>query len=56
MIFKKHCINYFAKPLTLLQAYTADPEYLSLVEVEVEVVFIGNTIGVSTPFCIVDAS
>ena len=54
MIFKKHCINYSAKPLTLLQAYTADPEYLSLVEVEV--VFIGNTIGVSTPFCIVDAS
>jgi hypothetical protein len=50
------CINYYANPLAVRQAYTADPEYLSLVEVEVEVVFIGNTIGVSTPFGTVDAS
>jgi hypothetical protein len=47
-------INYYAKFLALHQAYTTDPEYLSLVEFEVD--FIGNTIEVSTPFGIVDAS
>lgn len=55
------CLNYYARilpfPLFLPEAYTADPEYLWLLSlVEVEVVFIGNTIGVSTPFGIVDAS
>ena len=58
MIFQKQyvCINYYDQILGLRQAYTANPEYLSLVEVAVEVVCIGNTIGVLTPFGIVDTS
>jgi len=45
--------------LFLPETYTGDPEYLlSLadVDVDVEIPFIGNTIGVSTPFAIADAS
>jgi len=55
--------NYYTRSIIVLlflpETYTADPEYLlSLadVDVDVEIDFIGNTIGVSTPFAIADTS